>query len=325
MTNKRTLRVATSAAAFVATLGLLPVLAAAQDAAPGAAQGQAVEGDRTAGEPPTAEDMLKELRRARPINDVISPASGAWSGDAAAKRKLWPEGWALVDRSGFLNREGDWWLFAFDPADGDPPMRLIPNANLEVLVRTATHATSPVRFVISGSTTVYEDRNYLLVRSVTRDRHTPPATKHQKHSGAMNHPKPVSVTASSDDVMNMMQGEMPVSDVMDTRRERFGSATVASATRTLQPDGATIINRPARVVRQGSMCRLVFESDHPDSPEPPLTILPNQNMMRMVKLAAADNLGLVFIVSGEVTQFQGENFVLVQASTQRMASGNFRK
>lgn len=323
MNHTRVMSAAANVAGIVLLWGLWTAPASAQEKEAGETPDQTVDRVETTNAPPTAEDMLKELRRAHPINDVISPVGSKWAGDAAAQRKLWPEGWSVVDRSGFLKRDGDWWLFAFEPDNGDPPIRLIPNANLEVLVRTAVHVSTPVKFIISGLTTVFKDRNYLLVRSVTRDRQAPDLTK-QPTPATNPDVKPVPTTASTDDVLGMMQDQAPETDLLDTRG-RLGVPEAASATRTLLPDGATVINRPARVVRQGALYRLVFESDHPDNPEPPLTMLPNQNMMRMTRLATTDNLGLVFIVSGEVTQFQGENFVLVQSATQRMASGNFHK
>ncbi len=319
MSHPTVMSFAAGAAVLAFLLGVSSATVVAQEQEAGQSQDQTVDHEKTT-TPPTAEDMLKELRRAHPINDVISPVGGKWSGDAATQRKLWPEGWSVVDRGGFLTRDGDWWLFAFEPDNGDPPIRLIPNANLEVLVRTAVHVTTPVRFVISGLTTVFKDQNYLLVRSVTRDRRAPDPAKQPTPTSTPD-PKPESPTTSTDDVLGMMQEQAPETDLLDTRRR----LETAAATRTLLPDGATVINRPARVVKQGALYRLVFESDHPDSPEPPLTMLPNQNMMRMIHLATNNNLGLVFIVSGEVTQFQGENFVLVQSATQRAASGNFHK
>jgi len=271
---------------------------------------------------PTAEDMLKALRRSRPVNEVIVPESGVWSGDGSPRRKLWPEDWALVDRTGHLTRDDKWWAFAFDPDDGDPPTRLIPNANLEVMVRTALHATNPVRFVISGQTTVFDNRNYLLVRSVMRDRETlepsPPV------DAAVPATKPVSTDAPVDDVLSVLQRETSETDPMDTRT-RIGAAEAALGARPSRPDGVNVINRPARVVRHGSLYQLVFESDHPDNPEPPLTMLPNQRLSRMITATEAENHGVVFIVSGEITQFLGENFVLVRAATRRLDTGNFHK
>ncbi len=274
---------------------------------------------------PTAEDMLKALRRSRPINEVIVPESGLWSGDGSPRRKLWPEGWAVVDRSGRLTRDKKdkkWWAFVFHPDEGDRPIRLIPNANLEVLVRTAVHDTNPVNFVISGQATVYEDRNYLLVRSVMRDRTTPVAPS--RANAPATAASTVATDAPAEDVLNVLKGATSETDPMDTRT-RVAVPEAASAARPLRPDGASVINRPARVARRGSLYQLVFESDHPDSPEPPLTMLPNQHMLRMVQATKTQNLGVVFTVSGEITQFQGENFVLVRAATRRLDSANFRK
>lgn len=271
---------------------------------------------------PTAEDMLKALRRSRPMNAVIVPESGVWSGDGSPRRKLWPEGWAVVDRSGRLTRDREWWAFAFYPDEGDLPIRLIPNANLEVLVRTAVHATNPVNFVISGQATVYKDRNYLLVRSVMRDRTTRVAPSRVNIPATAANM--VATDAPAEDVLNVLKNETSETDPMDTRT-RLAAPEAASAVRPLRPDGANVINRPARVARRGSLYQLVFESDHPDNPEPPLTMLPNQHMLRMVNATNTKNLGVVFIVSGEITQFQGENFILVRAATRRLDSGNFRK
>jgi len=283
---------------------------------------ETAEQAETSAASPTAEDMLKALRRSRPVNEVIIPESGVWSGDGSPRRKLWPEGWAVVDRSGRLTRDDKWWAFAFEPDEGDPPVRLIPNANLEVMVRTAIHATNPVTFVMSGQSTVFGDRNYLLVRSVMRERETGAAPS------PVDAPAPAAKTVSTDapveDVLSVLKSETSETDPMDTRT-RIAAVDAASAAKPLRPDGANVINRPARAVRNGSLYQLVFESDHPDNPEPPLTLLPNQHMSRVIAATEAENLGVVFIVSGEITQFQGENFILVHAATRRLDSGNFHK
>jgi len=291
------------------------------DARTGEAQAETDDADSSQ-HTPTAEDMLKSLRRSRPLNEVIVPESGVWSGDGSPQRKLWPEGWAIVERSGHLTRDEEWWAFAFTGDEDTPKMRLLPNANLEVMVRTAVHATTPIEFIISGQTTVYDNRNYLLVRSVMRDN----TAAEPDVTGRVNIPgePKVATNGSVESVLNVLKEQAPDSGIMDPRtRSRAGQA--ASAARPLQPDGSNVINRPARVVRRGHLYQLIFESDHPDNPEPPLTMLPNQHMLRMINETEAHNLGVVFVVSGEVTQFQGENFILVRSATRRLESANFSK
>ena len=74
----------------------------------------------------------------------------------------------MVERAGRLEPGDDFWRFVFDPADGDPPVKLLPNAALEVLVRTARGTADPLWFVVFGEMTVFEDENYLFVRMAKR-------------------------------------------------------------------------------------------------------------------------------------------------------------
>jgi hypothetical protein len=69
----------------------------------------------------------------------------------------------------------------------------------------------------------------------------------------------------------------------------------------------------------------VFESDHPEYPEPPMKLLPNQSVELMLRASARGGGGLVFVVSGEVTLFEGENYLLPRVAMRRIDTGNTRK
>jgi hypothetical protein len=69
----------------------------------------------------------------------------------------------------------------------------------------------------------------------------------------------------------------------------------------------------------------VFESDHPDRPEPPIKLLPNKSLEFMVRTSERESIGLVFLVSGEATVFQGENYLLSRVAMQRIDTGNLRR
>ncbi len=90
-------------------------------------------------------------------------------------------------------------------------------------------------------------------------------------------------------------------------------------------EGSPLIARPARLVSHGNWWTLVFESDDPDHPEPPIRVLPNKNLEVMVRGTELGGAGVVFIVSGVVTLFEHENYVLVRTARRRIDSGNFRK
>ena len=115
----------------------------------------------------TAEDVLKALQKLRPPNEPISPASAAGQSPAERRHLLWPEGSRLVSRPGRLGRDDRWWTLLLLDNQGETPLRLLPNATLEAVVRSAGQA-EPREFVASGEMTVSKGENYLLLRTVMR-------------------------------------------------------------------------------------------------------------------------------------------------------------
>jgi len=129
----------------------------------------------TAGQP-TPEQILEELRR-QPITSgpimhsvpggrVMSPPGDRPSLPAAAgEEPLLPDGYVIAKRRGRIVRQGQWWSFAFE-SDGkarqDPPMRLLPCRQLELMEATSAGGTRNVVFVVTGRVTSYHGGNYLL-------------------------------------------------------------------------------------------------------------------------------------------------------------------
>ena len=56
-----------------------------------------------------------------------------------------------------------------------------------------------------------------------------------------------------------------------------------------------------------------------------MKVLPNQSVEMMLDASKRDNHGLVFLVSGEITLFEGENFLLPTIAMRRIDTGNLRK
>jgi hypothetical protein len=69
----------------------------------------------------------------------------------------------------------------------------------------------------------------------------------------------------------------------------------------------------------------VFESDHPDYPEPPMQLLPNKNVELMVASSNRGTTGLVFVVSGEVTVFDSKNHLLPRLARRTAYTANLRR
>jgi len=123
-----------------------------------------------------------------------------------------------------------------------------------------------------------------------------------------------------------LRRQRPASEIIRPNAPDTGDAAPRTAgPRTLLPEGTPIVSRAGRVVRDGIWWTLVFESDHPEHPEPPIRILPNSSLEVMARMAETIPTGLVFIVSGEVTEFEGQNYLLVRVFMRRQESGNLTK
>ncbi|HEY3246150.1 MAG TPA: hypothetical protein VGM03_22630 [Phycisphaerae bacterium] len=131
---------------------------------------------------PSAEDVLREFQKERPTNRPVLPSGepgeqrvrsepGAPTG---ATRARLTEGYFLADRAGRLSREGQWWVFTFEAENPslapEPPLKLLPNRLLELMVRESESATNALTFIVSGEVTDFRGENYLLLRKLLRRR-----------------------------------------------------------------------------------------------------------------------------------------------------------
>jgi hypothetical protein len=85
------------------------------------------------------------------------------------QRRLYPDGYRIVDRPGRLTREGDYYVFSIESrSDGppEPPIRVLPNRLLEDMEIASAGGTISAVFLVSGELTAYHGVNYLLVQKL---------------------------------------------------------------------------------------------------------------------------------------------------------------
>ena len=274
-------------------------------------------------EPMTAADLLKELQRQRPPNEVIAPVGSTLDDLRAVRTVLFPEGATLVESAGRLEYEPPWWVFHELGAEPARVMKMLPNIHLERMVRTTLGAEGAVRFTVSGEFTVYRGENFLLPTFAVR---LLEALEPSAVDAPTATPEKVSIDASTEDVYNVLRGLEPPGSL---RQESDWAGDVAhpGAPRPGVPrllGDASLVARPGRIVREGDWWTFVFESDHPDHAELPIRILPNMNLDLMIEAAEFEQAGLVYIVSGDVTAFGSENFLLPRIAMRRVDTGNLR-
>ncbi|MCC7292577.1 MAG: hypothetical protein IT449_11010 [Phycisphaerales bacterium] len=102
------------------------------------------------------------------------------------------------------------------------------------------------------------------------------------------------------------------------------SAVATSLKKKLQllPDGSHLANRVGRLNKDGDDWRFVFEGDETQAS---IILLPNQMLERMIQRSVSSQAPLVFLVSGQVTEFMGDNYLLTTVALERSESPNLRK
>ena len=132
---------------------------------------------------------------------------------------------------------------------------------------------------------------------------------------------------TAEDLVDELRRQRPETEIVRPERtlDEMPSESTPSGGGQLLPEGTMIPRRLGRVVRDGTWWTFVFESDHPEHPEPPIRLLPNNYLEVMTRMARTIPTGLVFEVSGEVTEFEGYNYLLVRSCVRRQDSGNLTK
>lgn len=99
---------------------------------------------------------------------------------------------------------------------------------------------------------------------------------------------------------------------------------VAAPAAKLLPDGYRLVDRPGRLARQEDFWVFSFEDRGQGAPELPIRLLPNRMLEDMEDMSAGGTRPIVFIVSGEVTEYRGLNYLLIEKLLTRPDLGNLK-
>jgi hypothetical protein len=104
-------------------------------------------------------------------------------------------------------------------------------------------------------------------------------------------------------------------EARETPEERYG---------TLIREGEFISDRTGRLGRDDNWWTFEFESDALQAPHPPMRLLPNQMLERIVRESEASP-NATYIVSGEVTLYDFHNYLLLRKVLRRRSTDNLSK
>jgi len=277
----------------------------------------------------TSEEILRALQQQRPTKEIIPPESlRQRENPQSERRKLFTETYPFVDHFGSIVPSGGNWLFQ-DRDDPTIKYQLLPNAALEVAVHTNDAGRDPITYKVSGEFTVFDDENYLLLRSVMRASRTEPfdaanEEKAKPNSGASKPSAPASSEPPShhndtaEDVLNRMQGLEPSEGIVSPLPTASNAPRGSAGGRGLLLDGSYVASRPGRLVKQDEWWVLNPEPAQKDTMDAPLRVLPGQGLEMMLHEAKKSSMNQVFVVSGEVTLFEGQNYLLPRSVLRRV-------
>jgi hypothetical protein len=99
---------------------------------------------------------------------------------------------------------------------------------------------------------------------------------------------------------------------------------VAPVTPKLLPDGYRLVDRPGRLAREGDYWVFTFENRSRGEAEIPIRLLPNRLLEDMEAVSEGGTKQVVFVVSGEITEYHGVNYLLIQKLLTRPDLGNLK-
>ena len=268
-----------------------------------------------------------------------------------------PEGYVVANREARLRPEPPWLVADLAPVEGLPdlpPMRLLPNRRLEMLEVILGQTDRPPVFVLTGRVMEFQGGNYLLIElvgeraraadekpSVPADRST---DRKSTGSGTSRLAKPPATAPagrppSPEEVIKRLLQDRPLKAVVlpDTARVARTQPAQAGSPDRKEQGGATsgrelpghspgtlLIDRTGRVLPGDPWWTLAFEDRGRQPADRPIRLLPNRLLETALALSGGGSESRVFLVSGEITVYHGQNYLLLRKVLVRRDFGNLR-
>lgn len=247
------------------------------------------------------------------------------------------EGTMVVNRvcQMWSERKSPWLVATFPPQPGradEPERRVLPSELMERMEFLA--GTKPgIKFHVSGETTIFRDKAYLLVTKATALPDRPAATRPagapamttarnlqaDPNGAATTGPADDDRAPTSTDLLNELLGEsmgkpIPALPVA-AEAPRAGSVAPESPKALPAPRGGIVADRLVRIMNdsKAGWWVAVFEADN-NLQEPPMRLLPCGQLAKAIKMARQARPGRdrIFRISGKITRYEGRRYLLLR-------------
>ena len=264
--------------------------------------------------------------------EEASPARGGGVvADVKPTERVLPEGYVLARRPARFGKDEAWWAIAIGAAPGlpsGPMIRVLPNRRLMLLERVLADGKPDDTYLVTGRLTEFLGRNYVLLEEVT----IPPAVSRAVATAPMNTADPIATNPASrptrpptaSEIIEQLMTDSPVRTPQASTAPAPPNPGRAEAGGQARPEGTIVPEFPARLVRSENWWTLVRETRGLHSEGPPVSVLPNRLLEIMVSASAGGTKSIVFLVSGELTEYRGVNHLLLHKVLIRRDLGNRR-
>ena len=263
--------------------------------------------------------------------------------DDDSRTPLLREGTFLKQVPGTISLDSGtgFWRFHNDVAEGPQSTRygrtfgLLPSSALADAVSRLESTKEPPRFEISARVTVYRGMNYLLPTLLTAisdlsmdDQAEVIPAGEPLASGSEPMQSPRNTLDDADDTADRLEERL---------RSRLGSLPVSSETAITEPnasgtsrtmaEGDRIQNRRCSILRdqRSGTWRILFTSEGVDRRDPTMEILPCLLLEKLQRRAAQSDLPESILLSGEITRYQGRNYLLPTRWRPPSSSSNIQR
>jgi hypothetical protein len=222
-------------------------------------------------------------------------------------------------------------------------LRVLPNKRLTMLEAVLAGSQGTPSFAFTGRVTEFMGVNYLLaehlaeVVDVSEPAAEAPSDTAEKEATGATAPDQKSATAPAgeprpEDIIKQLLERKPrralvLPETMPAAPQEkpvvpaYEGAPVADQ---LWPEETMIVDRPGRVVPGEQWWTFAFEDKGQQPTRKPVRLLPNRMLEDAIALGGDQSLGIVLVVSGELTEYRGTNYLLLRKVLVQRDWGNLR-
>ena len=252
---------------------------------------------------------------------IFGPAVCLCQPARKAKPKLLRDGFVLEGIDGELTEDNNDWVFKFDSVVADDKCRinagerveLLPSGTLESMIAGAEKGAS-ASYRLWGRVTKYRDKNFIFpVYFLSISRPEPVRAPVEQQPAEPNVNEPGDAVVIPDDVLAMLKP-----------KRRTATAARLTVPPESRPD-SILLDRTGFISKPANSDWFMFELDalgrslQADA----FRLLPCRPLQRAEDEQAAEPGPLRFKVTGILTKYKNENYLLLQRATRLYSHGNF--